>query len=260
MFVLATTDPQKLPLAIRGRCLQLEVLPPTNDQLIENLKRVCAGQGWDIDDEVAEAVISASEPELGVRGTLMTLARLSPALASGTPVGEEQLRDTLAVAHPARIRELVESCLSGNLEAVVARATGLLAFTPSATLKSQLVGYTVEQLSQWDEAHCLAGVKLLTNLEESGRSSAGLLVALAATASRNLTEGAAVREIQPPPIQQEAATVPVPARTSSLPEQVPPVEELPVADAAAPQEEEGLPVEEELARPPRIYSKPLSHP
>lgn len=104
VFVLATTDPQKLPLAIRGRCLQLEVLPPTNDQLIENLKRVCAGQGWDIDDEVAEAVISASEPELGVRGTLMTLARLSPALASGTPVGEEQLRDTLAVAHPARIR------------------------------------------------------------------------------------------------------------------------------------------------------------
>lgn len=82
-FMLASTDPQRIAEANRGRCTEFELLRPTDDELAANLTRVAAGEGWSLDDRTARAVVAATDPALGVRGTLNTLAKLADLLAAG---------------------------------------------------------------------------------------------------------------------------------------------------------------------------------
>ena len=86
IFMLCTTDPHKMLKTNRGRCVEIEMLPPSSEDLVENLRRVCRGEGVEIDDKVLEAVVSVSDPELGVRGTLMNLARVMH--AQNSSIGE----------------------------------------------------------------------------------------------------------------------------------------------------------------------------
>src|SRR3990167_6528347 len=51
MFVLCTTEPQKLPETIISRCLHIAFKPPTDEEMKRSLRRVAKGEGLQIDDE-----------------------------------------------------------------------------------------------------------------------------------------------------------------------------------------------------------------
>lgn len=51
LFVLATTEPQKLPETIISRCMRFEFNFPTEKEIIESLKRVKSGEKLEIEDE-----------------------------------------------------------------------------------------------------------------------------------------------------------------------------------------------------------------
>lgn len=60
-FILATTDPQKLIVTVKGRCLNLEVKPLQEEEMLELLKRVVEGEGDKLSEKEYEKIIDASE-------------------------------------------------------------------------------------------------------------------------------------------------------------------------------------------------------
>ncbi len=59
-FVLCTTEPHKLLATIKGRCIQLEVKPLTEQQMFRLLKSVVKQEGKKIDKEVYEQIVQDS--------------------------------------------------------------------------------------------------------------------------------------------------------------------------------------------------------
>jgi DNA polymerase III subunit gamma/tau len=111
IFILATTNPERLSSGsggngtIRGRCTELELLRPTDEQLVANLGRIAAAEGFELPERVARAVVAATDPELGVRGTVMTLEKAVPALADGH-LDDAELAALLGTAPAAGLDEL----------------------------------------------------------------------------------------------------------------------------------------------------------
>ena len=66
IFILATTDPDKLPVALRSRCLYLETSLPTVGQLIDNLRRVAADANINVDDDTLASIVKVSEHRLEI--------------------------------------------------------------------------------------------------------------------------------------------------------------------------------------------------
>lgn len=112
VFILCTTDPQKMLKTNRGRCVEFELLAPTYDEKIANLRRICAGEGWTADQATLDAVLDVADPELGVRGTVTTLAKLEVLLADGGPQNPNEVAALLGTPPPlvaARLCEAVET-------------------------------------------------------------------------------------------------------------------------------------------------------
>jgi len=113
-FMLCTTDPERMLKTNRGRCVEFELLPPTRREMAENLGRICAAEGWNAPSPVLEAVLDASDPDLGVRGTVTTLAKLATVLADGSAVSAEMVSALLGTPSPVAMRRLVDAVESGD--------------------------------------------------------------------------------------------------------------------------------------------------
>lgn len=83
MFMLCTTDPERMLQTNRGRCTEFELRRPPRPELLANLRRVCTGEGWEVPDIVLETVLDCSDLDLGVRGTVNTLQKIAQLLSSG---------------------------------------------------------------------------------------------------------------------------------------------------------------------------------
>lgn len=140
IFALATTDPDKLPSALRGRCLNLDVAAPTHDQLVANLARVITAEGWQAPDPlVLDAVIAASDPALGVRGTVATLAKIAPLLATGSTTDVGTVVALLGVASPAALSALSAAMLAGDTVTAVRICDELVSAYAAEAIRASLL-------------------------------------------------------------------------------------------------------------------------
>ena len=182
IFILATTDPQKLPIAVRGRCLQLEVTTPQVGELVSNILRVCKAEGWNVSKETAGAVVAASDSELGVRGTLMTLSKVSSWLASGD---EKTARKLLGSAESGLLQDVVEDVLQGRVNEVLEKTGKLLAGTSPGVVKTQMSNLLVKSLysgSPRNDKELLGEIRLLKEISEADPTTRSIALALAVTA------------------------------------------------------------------------------
>jgi DNA polymerase III subunit gamma/tau len=118
-FVLATTEPHKMPATIVGRCQRFDFRRLTMEQLAEHLRKVAANEGATITDQAAEAI--ARHAEGSARDALSLLEQASvlggetiddAAVAAllGAPRAEVQheLADAVAVGDARSVFELVD--------------------------------------------------------------------------------------------------------------------------------------------------------
>ncbi len=77
IFILATTDPQKVRSTIRSRCMQLNFRRVTEDELIEGMKRICARRGIRATDDALATI--ASRADGSVRDALSILEQCTAA-------------------------------------------------------------------------------------------------------------------------------------------------------------------------------------
>lgn len=146
VFVLATTDPGKLPVALQGRCIYLEVLPPSAPELAANLRRIAAGEDWDLSQTVTDAVLAASDPALGVRGTVMTLDKLAGHLSAGRDVRDSDLEDLLGVAGAADLGALTAAICGGRRDEALQVVLDLIARLGEEHVRAQLVAWAATDL------------------------------------------------------------------------------------------------------------------
>ena len=77
IFILATTDPQKVRSTIRSRCMQLNFRRVTEEELIEGMKKICVKRGIVATDDALSTI--ASRADGSVRDALSILEQCTAA-------------------------------------------------------------------------------------------------------------------------------------------------------------------------------------
>lgn len=141
IFMLATTDPQKMLKTNRSRCVEFELLRPSDLEIISNLKRVAAGENWLLTDEVALSIIEATDVSLGVRGTLMTLEKLAGVLESETELDQVLLSQILGSPDREKIKEIFDAIDVKDAVKVFSLLQKVRDNTSDASLRTALMKY-----------------------------------------------------------------------------------------------------------------------
>ncbi|HEX7039140.1 MAG TPA: DNA polymerase III subunit gamma/tau [Trueperaceae bacterium] len=228
MFVLATTEPEKLPPTILSRCQHFRFRRLTDAEILGKLARLCSEAG--VEAEEAALALVARAADGAMRDAESLLERL---LVGGGPITASAAEDALGLPPRERLVALAEALIGGDLAALLPQAGDLYraGFAPR-TVAEQL-GRTLrdllhEALGRGDDASRL--VALIHALdEEQDRFTRrddlyGLEVALikaaGAGASAQGARGAASEEpvvADAPPSRPSAAEAPPPGPAGDAP-------------------------------------------
>lgn len=104
VFILATTDPQKVPATIQSRCQRFEFRRVTVDEIAEHLAMVAAGSGIEADADALRLI--AIQAEGGMRDALSLLDQCS-VMAKRVTVAT--VREVLGIVGREALHELTEA-------------------------------------------------------------------------------------------------------------------------------------------------------
>ena len=122
MFILATTEPQKLPATILSRCMRLDFRRIPQKQMEERLGEILREQGVDAEDGAISLI--ATNADGSVRDGLSLLDQL---LATGIKyLTREQVLDLLGAASTETLWQLVEYLHQGDLSQVLLQTENLI--------------------------------------------------------------------------------------------------------------------------------------
>lgn len=226
VFMLATTDPDKMVRANRGRCVEFIVRPPSQNDLARHLVDVAAAEGVKLPETDAGAIVSSVDPALGIRGCLMALERV---LAVTDLSGGVSAAVTAALGiPPAQLASGIDAhIVGGDVEAALSTLAAALDGVDPKHLKTALVDYAYAQLRAAGGGHLAAAARLEVLLDAEA-SPAGLAVATArlcqmaspppATDQPSPTTD---RPPQPPPVSQQTLVGDTSGPTSGRAPQVP---------------------------------------
>lgn len=135
VFMLATTDPDKMLHTNRSRCTEFELAPPSRQEFVDNVRRVAAIEGVSISQLTASEVVAASASELGLRGTLMALEKILPSLRENP---DADIAELLGRPSHAALMDLCTAISSGNSAVIVNSFSSLRSRFPVPQLLSSL--------------------------------------------------------------------------------------------------------------------------
>lgn len=104
VFILATTDPQKVPATIQSRCQRFEFRRVTVDEIAEHLAMVAAGSGIEADEDALRLI--AIQAEGGMRDALSLLDQCG-VMAKRVTVAT--VREVLGIVGREALHELTEA-------------------------------------------------------------------------------------------------------------------------------------------------------
>lgn len=121
IFILATTDPQKIPATIHSRCQRFEFRRVTVDEIAEHLAMVAEGSGLEADAEALRLI--AIQSEGGLRDALSLLDQcgvMSKQITTAT------VREVLGIVGREVLRALAEAIGSQELPVALGKLGELL--------------------------------------------------------------------------------------------------------------------------------------
>lgn len=111
-FILATTEPQKLPATILSRCQRFDFKKISNENIEKRLKYVCEESGIEITKEALKVVAVLSEGAM--RDALSILERC---IQDGeTQIDENKIKDLVGIPKLTYIHKIVEAVVEYNVE------------------------------------------------------------------------------------------------------------------------------------------------
>lgn len=157
LFMLCTTDPSKMLKTNRGRCVEFELLPPTYAEMVGNLERISKEESWGVTPAILDMVLQASDPDLGVRGTVMTLAKLASVLQD-EQVSMEVIYSLLGTPSPLALAALYQAVDAKNSQKALQALTAVRLVYSDTILRKDLVRWATKRVSD-----SLGGSETLTN-------------------------------------------------------------------------------------------------
>ena len=128
-FVLATTDPQKVPATVLSRCLQFNLRPMAPQTIVEHLGSVLREEAIAGDATALKLIARAAR---GSMRDALSLADQAIAYGSGS-VDEEPVRRMLGAVDRGHAVRLVEAIAANDGRALIAAVDGLRELGLSAT-------------------------------------------------------------------------------------------------------------------------------
>ncbi len=118
-FVLATTDPQKVPVTVLSRCLQFNLRPMAPETVLEHLQKVLQAEGLSADTQALRLL------SRGARGSMrdaLSLTDQAIAFSGSGPGGkieEAAVRQMLGSVDRSYVFRLIEALAQGDGKTVV---------------------------------------------------------------------------------------------------------------------------------------------
>jgi DNA polymerase-3 subunit gamma/tau len=125
-FLLATTDPQKLPVTVLSRCLQFNLRRLSEEQIGGQVARILAAEGIEHD---ADAVAEIARGGNGSMRDALSLLDQAIAYGAGKLAGPE-VRAMLGTVDRTRVAGLLEAIAAGDAAALFARVAEVAEFAP----------------------------------------------------------------------------------------------------------------------------------
>ena len=112
VFILATTDPSRLPATIVSRCQRFDFHLLTTDQISSRLQQILKEEGWQAEDEAVELIARLSEGSLrDALGILEQCAAYGEELIS-----DEQVRIVTGSTRAETVAALAKAALDNDLD------------------------------------------------------------------------------------------------------------------------------------------------
>jgi DNA polymerase-3 subunit gamma/tau len=167
-FLLATTDPQKLPVTVLSRCLQFNLKRLPVSQIAERIKHILEAEGVPFDAAGVRLVAQAADGS--VRDGLSLLDQLIA--FGGGKVGEEEARTMLGTVARDHVVRLVELLAAGDARELAKYAHSLDEWAPDYAqvldeLAALLVRVAVKQVASDFDGDELYAPELLEKLAKA---------------------------------------------------------------------------------------------
>ena len=110
VFILCTTDAQKIPLTVIGRCQQFVFRRHSEEQIVARLTHIAVAEKVSVDADAMQLIARTAQGSM--RDAVGLLDQLVP-LASG-PISLESARSLLGIADPRLLDSLLDHVLAGE--------------------------------------------------------------------------------------------------------------------------------------------------
>ncbi len=128
-FLLATTDPQKLPVTILSRCLQFNLKRITNEEIESQLNKILETDSVNADADAIEEIAEAADGSMRD-----ALSLLDQAISYGAgELKSAEVRDMLGTIDRQRILKLIEKLTEADSRGLMTEVDSLASMTPDFT-------------------------------------------------------------------------------------------------------------------------------
>lgn len=121
-FILATTEPQKLPATILSRCQRFDFKRISNEDVVKRLKVICSESNIEITDDALKIIAVLSEGAM--RDAISILER-----CTGEQKGlidENVVRDLVGIPKKAQIYSIVKAIIESNVDEVISNTNSII--------------------------------------------------------------------------------------------------------------------------------------
>ena len=112
VFILCTTEAQKVPATVLGRCQQFVFRRLNDEQISGRLQRIAASEGVRVEGPVLALAARAAEGSM--RDAVGLLDQLVPLAGDGGVITLQAARETLGIADPGLVDTLIGLVLDGR--------------------------------------------------------------------------------------------------------------------------------------------------
>ena len=155
LFILATTDPQKVPVTVLSRCLQFNLKNMAPAMVAQHLAKVLEAEGIEFE---APALSQIGRAAAGSMRDALSL--LDQAIAyGGGAVREQEIREMLGVVDRRYLQRVLDALLEGD-------GPGLVAVADEMLSSNAPFGRTLMDLAGWLQRIALAQVGALGDAED----------------------------------------------------------------------------------------------
>ena len=124
-FILATTEPQKLPATILSRCQRFDFKKLSNEDIIKRLKIVCDESQINITEESLKIIAVLAEGAM--RDALSILERCMQEAQENKPIDENAVKELVGIPKLEQINKITSAIFNKDIEEVLNSLNYILA-------------------------------------------------------------------------------------------------------------------------------------